>query len=327
MANVINSSFSGQVNLKRAKVLYTADDDDDLIVGVWSDFGNSAFSYSSGMGDVGPGSVGYTEINVINNLTNDAGTFGQAASANQYIGLDFDDYRFRPTDVVMYATSTSGGGPYDAIIRVYNDTSGTNEIIYSETVVGGLPGFGSNAYIRITDLQEKVLKDCNGIQIAGSTTGIRVFRLYVYGEVWHEDNIDLPPVAAATTIESFTDSMVGEDDDTEGILYKRNFLTVRPYGPLTGGILTATLSGNAPFTDNHPYPVTQYNPNGANRQVYLPVAPPKNFQSRLINLDGAFTISIYEGDQTTLIQNLSNADGTNILDVAWDGSQWIVTAL
>ena len=108
MANRINSTFSGQVTLKSTKILYTADDDDDIIIGVWSDFGNSSFNYTSGMSSNGPTpDVPWTPTNVVNNTGNSTGTYVQGASTD-WANLEFNDYRFRPTDIVVYAGANVG---------------------------------------------------------------------------------------------------------------------------------------------------------------------------------------------------------------------------
>ena len=327
MANIINSTFSGQVTLKSTKILYTADDDDDIIIGVWSDFGNSTFNYTTGMTDAGPApSTSYNEANVINNTTNSTATFGQASPAN-WLNLEFNDYRFRPTDIVVYAAANvASGGPYDIEFNCYNDSSGATSS-YVETLSAVVPNNLVYGYYRITNLAEKVFHDCNGIGVRLPATTIRVARFYIYGEVFHEDFDDLPPVGAATTIEAFSDSLVGQDSDTEGILYKRNLLAVRPYRPLVGGVQSFTAGGTVQFSDEHPYNISLINPGGAARQVNLAVTPPRHHQVRIINTDGAFALNIYEGDGTTFIQELSNSSGALILDVAWDGTQWITTAL
>jgi hypothetical protein len=328
MANAINITFSGSVNLKSAKYLYTNNGNPDCWNAIFNNFENSAYTFNSN--EISPIGGSWSEDNSINR--NNTGF--SPLNVNLRLGWLCVNYRFKPTTIVIETTTSSTSITLNISnfsLWMGNSTSGYevplhnfyNKIQPSPTIIPNATQ--PPAYIVFNNIQEYITQEINEIEIQVTGTSIRIFNLYVYGEIFHKDLITLPPTQPATTIEEFTDSTVGIDADIEGVLYKRNLMSLQPNKGHS--VTTITLTGAYDISEYEPYSVILLNPNGANRIVRLPENPPLNYQTRLINLNGNFEIEIEELPGNSTVQLLSTAEGQLVLDVFWDGTQWITTAL
>lgn len=321
MANIVNSTFSGTVVFKSTKYSYTANDDDDCIVGVFTDFGNSTFTYNAAEINVGSA---WNQANVLSNLANSTAVAGNIPGSGGSRYIDFNNYLVRPTRVTLFGDANGTfGAPYD--FRIYCENTETGESVsdFLSNVVGGS---GSHTTWHHIDLQDKVKFNCNRFRFENpETNSVDISRIYIYGEIFRQDGAELSPTEGATTIESLSDSAVDVDTDTEGLLQKQSLLTVEPYKPQR--VVTLTMTGTVNQVEGSSAVTFLLDPNGGNRTFNLPQYPQTNQQVRLINLDGAFSITVNEGGGSPTIETLSTANSTLILDAYWDGTQWVVTSL
>lgn len=320
MANNIDIKFSGQVELRAAKYLYTGVDGDDCFRALNTNFYNSAYVYSS---EISASSISNPENAFDRDLSGTYASTGTNSSVRKFIT---SNYRFRPHTLILEATGSGSSSPYPLNVSLEGFEEG-NEFTIAITNGDTLPGASSpvtrftfdNLHKKYTQLRRGW---CDSVSLS-SNFGVRVYQLFVYGEIIHETQDKLPPTFGATTIEAFTDSFLSVDTLAEGSIVKDGSLQLSPRRAHT--MFRQTMTGTFSIPNDSTANVYNFDPNGSNRIVNLPRAPQFNHYIRINNLDGSFQIRVNDSDHSTLIQNLSNADGPNTLEAVWANNQWIVT--
>lgn len=316
MANNIDIKFSGQVKLKSAKYLYTGTHGNDCLRALHTNFYNSSYAYNT------------SEISTSNFIdpekafNRNEDDFATAATTN--FTLTINNYKIRPHTVGARLASQNTSSYEGFNIRLGGLNEGNQ---FTSTIGANITLAGPDNYLW-TNLQEDInLRRgwVNKIYIQTiAPVGVRIYELYVYGEIIHKDELDLPPTSGATTIEAFTDSLLLVDELNEGSIIKDGSLMLEPRRAHT--VQRVNLSGTYTIPDHSEYNVWNFNPDGASRIVNLPRAPQFNHYLKINNIDGGQQIRVNDSDKTTLIQNLSTADGPNTLEAVWANNQWIITA-
>lgn len=318
MANNIDIKFSGQVELRAAKYLYTGTDGNDCFRALSTNFYNSAYTFNGA--EVAASSI----TNPQNAFDRDLTTTFASWTSNR--SFTMNNYRFRPqTIIVDMTTGTGATATADINILGFEEGSQFNiEISDGSSVVASDVGPPTRLIFDNLHKQHTQLRRgwCDTVRIF-TPSNARVYQLFVYGEIIHENEIKLPPTFGATTIEAFTDSFLSVDTLNEGSIVKDGSLQLSPRRAHT--IFRQTLTGTFDIPNDSTANIYNFDPNGVNRIVNLPRAPQFNHYIRINNLDGVFQIRVNDSDHSTLIQNLSNADGPNTLEAVWANNQWIVT--
>lgn len=318
MANNIDIKFSGLVELRAAKYLYTGTTpSNDCMRALLTDFYNSSYVYSPSIIN-GP-SISQPEA-AFNRDNSDYATF---ATNRTYI---IQNHRIKVQAVVaLISTNSAGTDTFSLNLKGLNESNTQ----FSEDISGNvtLQPIGSETLVVFNNLQEDYINLRRGwvqeIQLVPGLQDIRLYQLYVYGEVIEETQGKLPPTTGATTIESFTDSFLSISSLQEGSLVKDGSLLLEPRRAFTNK--RVTLTGDYKIPVDSEVSVWNFDPNGSTRKVTLPKAPVFNHYIRINNLDGSKKVIVEDSDNVTVIQNLSNADGPNTLEAIWADTQWIIT--
>lgn len=316
MANNIDVKFSGLVELRAAGYKYLGTDGDDCMRALHTNFYNSAYSYNSS--NVTAASV----TNPQNAFNRSLSDYASHSSTRTYV---LNNHRIRPHAIILDMTTAGSSSALTFNVLGYNEANQFNETLTDGSqIINGFEGPITRVVFDQLDVQYTNLRRGWIDRFSLSTTSaVRLYQIYVYGEIIQEQENKLPATSGATTIEAFTDSFIDVAPISEGTIIKDGSLKLEPRKAHT--IRRQTLTSTYDIPDNAQFNVWNFDPNSANRVVNLPRYPQFNHYLRINNLDGGFQIRVNDSDHSTLIQNLSNANGPNTLEAVWANDQWIIT--
>jgi len=316
MANNIDVKFSGLVELRAAGYKHLGTNGDDCLRAVHTNFYNSTYSYNA---------AEFSASGIINpELAFNRNDTDYAQISNGTRSFVFNNYRIRPHAIAARLASftTLSNSGYVIRVRGFNETNIEFTEVIQPSFILDVPT--NYLWVNLNETNPNIRRGwVDQIEFQSGTAGWRIYQLYIYGEIIHEQQTKLPPSTGATTIESFSDSFIDVDSKSEGTIVKEG--SIRLEQRRAHNIFRVTLSSTYDIPDDAQYNVWNFDPNGANRIVNLPRYPQFNHYLRINNLDGSFQIRINDSDHSTLIQNLSNADGPNTLEAVWANNQWIIT--
>lgn len=319
MANTIDIKFSGLINLRAAKYPYRGTKGDDCLRALGTNFYNSTYVYNStllsGSSITGPGNAFDRD---------ETTTFATITSSRQYT---LQQHRIRPQTMIIVGTSNNSANPTATLnisLEGFNEAAAAfNESLGPIVLPDSTSSPATVIIDNLTDNDNLRRGWVQEINIIPDSADLRLYQLYLFGEIVREDQDSLPPTVGATTIEAFTDSFIESSPISSGTIIKDGNLTVKRKRSFSS--TREVLIGTYTIPDESEFSVINIDPNGSNRIVNLPKSPVFNHYLRINNVDGGFQLEIRDSDATTVIQLLSNAAGPNTLEAVWSGTQWIVT--
>lgn len=298
MANIINLTFSNTVELEQEKFEYTGDTNNNTDIGWFLGTSGGATGYINiqGSGIVTSSHASTDPFDRVTN-TGSTGSDNRFTNGDPYI-ITFNDYLISITRSIHHLRKITGFTSNTFNFQYFDDRAGSYLTYFSNS-------YSSNTIADSGLISPTPFSDSFRITLDNSNTW-SVWEVYLYGFLRRKDGEPIGFITPPTTFNQLKDI---NNLSIPGQIGYDGFVNSNYNAPYT--IRRETLTGTFNVTSTGSGNVNILNPNGANRTVNLNAnnTPRLDHYIRLVNIDGAFALNVYEFDGGPFIVELSNVTG------------------